>query len=264
MPKIMKNGSEYGGGGSSSNFDIENAQVSFTEATEQENINSGETIPTLFGKIKKFFANLKQVAFTADYGDLSNTPANATQTIAGLESADDKKKLDGIEEGANKYELPTASEETLGGVKTTSTVTATTGLTASPIIDGNVYYKNTTYSNATTSTAGLMSSTDKIRLNNLAGAYKSGTVPMDSNSGVIDLDSGYYYIIALNTSNPPHSLWFVDYVCGYNPYCGDVIKITGYSNDVGVIKNPDATNGIVITGCSHSSTTYNIYKLPYQ
>lgn len=104
MPKIMKNGAEYGGGGGSSNFDIENVQVSFTEAENQENINSEETITTLFGKIKKFFANLKQVAFTADYKDLSNTPANATQTTAGLESADDKKKLDGIAENANKYE----------------------------------------------------------------------------------------------------------------------------------------------------------------
>lgn len=37
------------------------------------------------------------------------------------------------------YTLPTASS-TLGGVKTTSTVSATTGLTACPIIDGVVYY----------------------------------------------------------------------------------------------------------------------------
>lgn len=40
------------------------------------------------------------------------------------------------------YTLPTASS-TLGGVKTTSTVSTTTGLTACPIIDGIVYYKDT-------------------------------------------------------------------------------------------------------------------------
>lgn len=39
------------------------------------------------------------------------------------------------------YTLPTASS-TLGGVKTTSTVSSTTGLTACPIIDGVVYYKD--------------------------------------------------------------------------------------------------------------------------
>ena len=44
------------------------------------------------------------------------------------------------------YTLPTASSTTLGGVKTTSTVTSTSGLTACPIIDGVPYYKNSTYS----------------------------------------------------------------------------------------------------------------------
>lgn len=53
------------------------------------------------------------------------------------------------------YTLPTASS-TLGGVKTTSTVSATTGLTACPIIDGVVYYKDT---NNTYSLADLVGST---------------------------------------------------------------------------------------------------------
>lgn len=53
------------------------------------------------------------------------------------------------------YSLPTASS-TLGGVKTTSTVTSTSGLTACPIIEGVPYYKNNTYT-----LAGLMGSTAK-------------------------------------------------------------------------------------------------------
>ena len=53
------------------------------------------------------------------------------------------------------YTLPTASS-TLGGVKTTSTVSATTGLTACPIIEGVVYYKDT---NNTYTLAGLVGST---------------------------------------------------------------------------------------------------------
>lgn len=45
------------------------------------------------------------------------------------------------------YTLPTASSSTLGGVKTTSTVTSNSGYTACPIISGVPYYKdtNTTY-----------------------------------------------------------------------------------------------------------------------
>lgn len=53
------------------------------------------------------------------------------------------------------YTLPTASN-TLGGVKTTSTVSTTTGLTACPIIDGVVYYKDT---NDTYTLSGLVGST---------------------------------------------------------------------------------------------------------
>lgn len=66
-------------------------------------------------------------------------------------TTDEKNKLAGIAENANNYALPTASRNILGGVKTTSTVTSTTGLTATPIIDGVPYYKdnNTTYSAGT-------------------------------------------------------------------------------------------------------------------
>ena len=75
------------------------------------------------------------------------TYSAATTNTAGLMSAADKTKLDGVEPGANAYTLPTAST-TLGGVKTTSTVTSASGYTACPIIAGVPYYKdtNTTYS----------------------------------------------------------------------------------------------------------------------
>lgn len=78
-------------------------------------------------------------------------------------TAADKKKLDGIAAGANNYTLPTASGTTLGGVKTTSTVTSASGYTPAPIIDGVPYYKdtNTTYNPATQSANGLMTAADK-------------------------------------------------------------------------------------------------------
>ena len=48
----------------------------------------------------------------------------------------------------NNYSLPTASS-TLGGVKTTSTVTSVSGYTAVPIIDGIPYYKNVSKTDVT-------------------------------------------------------------------------------------------------------------------
>ena len=80
--------------------------------------------------------SLNVINTVRDYHDVSNSHS-------GLMTVDDKLKLDGISEGANKYILPKAGS-TLGGVKTTSTVTDAAGLTPVPIIDGVPYYKNTT------------------------------------------------------------------------------------------------------------------------
>ena len=72
----------------------------------------------------------------------------ATTSANGLMTAAMVTKLNGIATGANAYSLPTASSSTLGGVKTTSTVTSASGYTACPIIGGVPYYKDTdtTYS----------------------------------------------------------------------------------------------------------------------
>lgn len=61
--------------------------------------------------------NLHKIAKTGNYSDLLNKPSNATQSIAGLMSVEDKKKLDGIATGANAYVLPSANSERLGGIK---------------------------------------------------------------------------------------------------------------------------------------------------
>ena len=59
---------------------------------------------------------------SADYFNIKiaatdTTYSNATQSAAGLMSAADKKKLDGVAEGANNYSLPLAASGTRGGVK---------------------------------------------------------------------------------------------------------------------------------------------------
>jgi len=55
---------------------------------------------------------------------------------------------DGSWVSLNNYSLPTASKDTLGGVKTGAAITDTTGYTAVAIKNGVIYYKdtNTTYS----------------------------------------------------------------------------------------------------------------------
>nr|DAQ64901.1 MAG TPA: Head fiber protein [Bacteriophage sp.] len=56
------------------------------------------------------------------YGYINITPA--TSKIAGVMTASDKAKLDGIASGANNYTLPTASASALGGIKVNASIDA--------------------------------------------------------------------------------------------------------------------------------------------
>lgn len=85
---------------------------------------------------------------------------DATQSASGLMSAADKKKLDGIEEGAKKYTLPVASSSALGGIQLGF---AQTGKKYPVAVEGNKAYvevpwtdNNTTYNAASASTLGLV------------------------------------------------------------------------------------------------------------
>lgn len=58
----------------------ENAPT-FSMAASRANIVSGETLSVLFGKISKWFNDLKAVAFSADYADLTGTPTIGTGSL---------------------------------------------------------------------------------------------------------------------------------------------------------------------------------------
>lgn len=62
------------------NGDTKDNVVTFTQASARANIASGEKFSVIFGKIAKFFADLKTVAFTGSYTDLSNKPTIPTNT----------------------------------------------------------------------------------------------------------------------------------------------------------------------------------------
>jgi len=68
-----------------------------------------------------------ETAVPADAVFTDTTYEEATTTTAGLMSATDKAKLDGIGEGAGEYTLPAADTSTLGGVKIGSNITNVEG-----------------------------------------------------------------------------------------------------------------------------------------
>lgn len=131
---------------------------------------------------------------TGDY-DLWIDTSSDTGTggvTAVIFTQDEKTKLAGIAANANNYSLPTAGS-TLGGVKTTSTVSSTTGLTAVPIIGGVPYYKdtNTTY----TAGAGLELSSTQFKHKNAVTAktaYGSTATTASANGGSITVTDVKY------------------------------------------------------------------------
>jgi hypothetical protein len=88
------------------------------------------------------------------------------------------------------------TNNTTGLIKNGSTVTSSSGYTASPIINGIPYYKNTTYNNATTSTAGLMSATDKSNLNKTPKVLVRSETSITASTSLAD--TGVSYTISAN------------------------------------------------------------------
>lgn len=101
------------------------------------------------------------------------TPPNTTYgaastTSAGLMTAADKKKLDGIATGANKYVHPSYTAHDSGlykiTVDATGHVSAVTAVAKGDITALGIPSTNTTYNDATQGTHGLMSTADKKKL----------------------------------------------------------------------------------------------------
>lgn len=84
------------------------------------------------------------------------------------------------------YSLVGANGST-GLIKNGSSVTNASGYTACPIIGGVPYYKNTTYSAATSSNSGLMSASDKSDFDEIRADWANGGVFVHENSSLYNL-----------------------------------------------------------------------------
>lgn len=112
----------------------------------------------------------------------TNTTYNdVTQSAHGLMTAADKKKLDGIAAGANKYVHPSYTAQNSGlykiTVDATGHVSAVTAVAKGDITALGIPSTNTTYNDATQGTHGLMSTADKKKLDAFgeASTYASKT-----------------------------------------------------------------------------------------
>ena len=73
--------------------DVDTA-IEFTQAASRVNLVSGESIKTLFGKVMKWFADLKAVAFSGSYNDLSDKPSSLPANGGNSDTVDGKHATD--------------------------------------------------------------------------------------------------------------------------------------------------------------------------
>ena len=92
------------GGTLTENSDVSNTTVTFEQAENRVNIFSNDSMKVIMGKIKKWFSDLKPVAFSGKYTDLSgrltvtnndlaNVPGTAWDAVRGAQIRKDLDKL---------------------------------------------------------------------------------------------------------------------------------------------------------------------------
>ena len=248
----------------------------------------------------------------------------ATQSANGLESAADKKKLDGIATGAevnqNAFSNVVVGSTTISADSKTDSLTLvgsnvtltpdatndkiTIGITKANIVnalgytpgtsstepiiyelsksgstitltgsDGttsSVTDSNTTYSAATTSKNGLMSSTDKSKLDNTNIAYATCSTDAATSAKVVTISGNSNWVlnvgsivvvkftvtntassVTLNVNNTGNkSIWYNNAV-----YTGNSNSVCGYANRYTTYMY-DGTNWVWISNGTDNNTTY--------
>lgn len=76
--------------------------VTFAQAGQRENVSSGEKLSALWGKVCRWFADFKEVAFSGKASDLEEDQTHRFFTDT------ERNKLNGIAENANRYVHPSS------------------------------------------------------------------------------------------------------------------------------------------------------------
>ena len=168
-------------------------------ATNATNDAAGNNIRSTYVK----GINAVGTTVTVTYGDGSTTTfetqdenttyENATTAVAGLMSTTDKAKLDGIAEGAEvnqnaiSYVQVGDTQIAAGAKQSTLNVAAGANVQVAGNAETNtltISATDTTYENATTAVAGLMSTSDKAKLDGISAEANKTVVAATLTEGV--------------------------------------------------------------------------------
>lgn len=147
---------------------------------------SGKNYPVELNSSGQMYVNVPWTDNNTTYG-LATTSANGLlKQLSGNTSQYMRGDGTWATPPNTTYSLVGANGST-GLIKNGSSVTSSLGYTACPIIRGVPYYKNTTYSAATSSSPGLMSASDKSDFDEIRADWTNGGVFVHENSSLYNL-----------------------------------------------------------------------------
>ena len=196
----------------------------------------------------------------------ANSIPLATSNVDGKMSKTDKAKLDGIASGANNYAHPTYTSRASGlykvTVDSTGHVSDATAVAKSDITALGIPAQDTTYSDATISASGLMSATDKTKLNGVAtgaevnqNAYSNvkvgtTTIAADSKTDTLEIVAGSNITITPDMTNDKITIAATNTTYGAAGSSLGLVKSGG---------NVTISDGIItVNDDSHNHTIANI------
>lgn len=138
--------------------DASNTTATFTIASSRTNISSGEKLSTIFGKIAKWFSDLKAVAFSGSYTDLSDKPTIPAAANNGVLTI----KQNGTSKGTFSANQSTDSEINVTDTTYESKPEASGGTAVSLVTTGEKYTWN--HKQNALPTSGTASSTYAINI----------------------------------------------------------------------------------------------------
>jgi hypothetical protein len=192
----------------------------------------------------------------------------ATQSAAGLMSAADKKKLDGIASNANNYSLPAATGSVRGGVKVGSNISLsgdTISLAKANVTNALGYTPpttNTTYSTGTASYSGI------TKLYTNVGDNTDGTMTQKAIKAIVGTGGG---IVAASLSTNGYVKFANGWIVQWGKYAITSSNWKEYSFPIafsdacyGVVTTPvpdagtaSAASSVPVTVASYSKTSFN-------
>lgn len=137
--------------------DASNVTAEFTTATTRSNLTTKEKLSTSLGKIAKWFSDLKTVAFSGSYNDLSNKPASLPASdVSAWAKASTKPTYTKAEVGLGNVDNTADSAKSVKYATSAGNATKVNNHTVKSDVPANAKFTDTTYGVATTTKTGIV------------------------------------------------------------------------------------------------------------